>query len=257
MLLISFKPKTPSLRWKKNFFTINYFNLFIYNFLYKTFKKKGRSNLGKITVRHKKTPKKNFTSSANFFFFKKSLGLIVSSFFIKKTKKLLALIKYSDGSFFIIPFTSNSFLGFFFFFNLSSFFFKKDFLIASNLIFLKINLIISNLGKKNSKIQYSKASGCLSLVTNIFLEKKKVLIQLPSGNTKFFHTTSYFCLLGRCAVVNKKSLIIGKAGSNILAGDRPTVRGNAMNPIDHPHGGRTKTSKPEVSPWGWVAKKNK
>jgi large subunit ribosomal protein L2 len=33
-----------------------------------------------------------------------------------------------------------------------------------------------------------------------------------------------------------------------------TVRGVAMNPIDHPHGGRTKTNKPEVSPWGWVTK---
>jgi large subunit ribosomal protein L2 len=32
------------------------------------------------------------------------------------------------------------------------------------------------------------------------------------------------------------------------------VRGVAMNPVDHPHGGRTKTNKPEVSPWGWVTK---
>jgi large subunit ribosomal protein L2 len=31
----------------------------------------------------------------------------------------------------------------------------------------------------------------------------------------------------------------------------------AMNPVDHPHGGRTKTNKPEVSPWGWVTKYNK
>jgi ribosomal protein L2 len=30
-----------------------------------------------------------------------------------------------------------------------------------------------------------------------------------------------------------------------------------MNPVDHPHGGRTKTNKPEVSPWGWVTKNNK
>jgi ribosomal protein L2 len=28
-----------------------------------------------------------------------------------------------------------------------------------------------------------------------------------------------------------------------------------MNPVDHPHGGRTKTVQPEVSPWGWVAKR--
>jgi ribosomal protein L2 len=29
-----------------------------------------------------------------------------------------------------------------------------------------------------------------------------------------------------------------------------------MNPVDHPHGGRTKTNSPEVSIWGWVAKKS-
>ena len=47
---------------------------------------------------------------------------------------------------------------------------------------------------------------------------------------------------------------IGKAGRSRWLGIRPTVRGTAMNPVDHPHGGRTKTNKPEVSPWGWVTK---
>lgn len=185
------------------------------------------------------------------------LGLIISLFYVKKTKKIFSLIKYSDGSFLISPLTSNAFLGFFFFYNTSSLLFKKDFLIASNFTFLKINLIISNIGLINSKIKYSKASGCLSLVINIFQEKKKVLVQLASGEKKFFNSNLYFCLLGRCSVVNKKALIISKAGDNNLMGVRPTVRGNAMNPIDHPHGGRTKTSKPEVSPWGWVTKNNK
>jgi large subunit ribosomal protein L2 len=35
------------------------------------------------------------------------------------------------------------------------------------------------------------------------------------------------------------------------------VRGVAMNPVDHPHGGRTKTNSPEVTPWGKIAKFNK
>jgi ribosomal protein L2 len=30
-----------------------------------------------------------------------------------------------------------------------------------------------------------------------------------------------------------------------------------MNPVDHPNGGRTKSCSPELSPWGWIAKKNK
>jgi large subunit ribosomal protein L2 len=33
-------------------------------------------------------------------------------------------------------------------------------------------------------------------------------------------------------------------------GKKPKNRGVARNPVDHPHGGRTKTNSPEVSPWG-------
>ena len=40
-------------------------------------------------------------------------------------------------------------------------------------------------------------------------------------------------------------------------GFRPNVRGVAMNPVDNPHGGRTKTNSPELTPWGKIAKKNK
>lgn len=50
---------------------------------------------------------------------------------------------------------------------------------------------------------------------------------------------------------------IGKAGAMRWRGVRPTVRGVAMNPIDHPHGGgegRTGTKRDPVSPWGTLAK---
>ncbi len=50
---------------------------------------------------------------------------------------------------------------------------------------------------------------------------------------------------------------IGKAGAMRWRGVRPTVRGVAMNPVDHPHGGgegRTGTKRDPVSPWGTLAK---
>jgi large subunit ribosomal protein L2 len=50
---------------------------------------------------------------------------------------------------------------------------------------------------------------------------------------------------------------IGKAGRKRWRGIRPTVRGVAMNPIDHPHGGgegRTASAQPPVSPWGQQSK---
>lgn len=54
---------------------------------------------------------------------------------------------------------------------------------------------------------------------------------------------------------NLKSL--GKAGANRWRGIRPTVRGVAMNPVDHPHGGgegRTSGGRHPVSPWGMPTK---
>ena len=108
----------------------------------------------------------------------------------------------------------------------------------------------------NSKAKYCVASGSFGQITNFWEEKKKIEILLPSGDIKFF-SLSTVCYVGRSNNFQKKHCITGKAGINSNLGIRPTVRGNAMNPIDHPHGGRAKTNKPEVSPWGWVAKHNK
>ena len=43
-------------------------------------------------------------------------------------------------------------------------------------------------------------------------------------------------------------IVLGKAGRNRLKGKRPSVRGIAMNPVDHPHGGRTKSIKYPQTP---------
>ena len=63
------------------------------------------------------------------------------------------------------------------------------------------------------------------------------------------------CLATIGAVSNpdEQNQVIGKAGRNRWKGWRPTVRGTAMNPIDHPHGGgegRTKGGRHPVTPWG-------
>ena len=42
----------------------------------------------------------------------------------------------------------------------------------------------------------------------------------------------------------------GKAGKTRWMGQRPKVRGEVMNPVDHPHGGRTRGGRNVVSPWG-------
>jgi len=59
-----------------------------------------------------------------------------------------------------------------------------------------------------------------------------------------------FATLGIVSNLKHKSLVIGKAGRNRLLGIRPSVRGIAMNPVDHPHGGRTNGGMIPVTPWG-------
>jgi len=56
------------------------------------------------------------------------------------------------------------------------------------------------------------------------------------------------CIVGKNSNILNKKKIIGGAGFKKKLGFRSSVRGVAMNPVDHPHGGRTKTNKPERSP---------
>ena len=45
------------------------------------------------------------------------------------------------------------------------------------------------------------------------------------------------CTIGQVGNIDKRHVTIGKAGRSRHLGIRPTVRGTAMNPVDHPHGG--------------------
>lgn len=81
----------------------------------------------------------------------------------------------------------------------------------------------------------------------------KALIRLPSG-ARIQVSLDCMASLGRVAGEEHRMESIGKAGRNRNRGKRPTVRGEAMNPVDHPHGGRTRGGRPEVTPWGRLAK---
>ena len=62
-----------------------------------------------------------------------------------------------------------------------------------------------------------------------------------------------FATVGAVSNPDHMNEVIGKAGRNVWKGKRPSVRGTAMNPIDHPHGGgegRTKGGRHPVTPWG-------
>jgi large subunit ribosomal protein L2 len=81
-------------------------------------------------------------------------------------------------------------------------------------------------------------------------------INLPSGEIRRVPATCR-ATIGTIGNSDHDAIVIGKAGRNRWKGIRPTVRGTAMNPIDHPHGGgegRTKGGRHPVSPTGKSAK---
>lgn len=81
-------------------------------------------------------------------------------------------------------------------------------------------------------------------------------IKLPSGEIRKFRVGSY-ATIGQVGNVEHESVSLGKAGRARWKGRRPTVRGVAMNPVDHPMGGgegRSSGGSHPVSPWGQLAK---
>jgi large subunit ribosomal protein L2 len=76
-----------------------------------------------------------------------------------------------------------------------------------------------------------------------------VTLRMPSSEMRLVHMK---CLATIGTVGNEEHELksLGKAGASRWMGRRPKVRGEVMNPVDHPHGGRTRGGRNVVSPWG-------
>ncbi len=81
-------------------------------------------------------------------------------------------------------------------------------------------------------------------------------VRLPSGEIRLIHLDCR-ATIGQVGNIEHEHIVIGKAGRSRWLGRRPHVRGTAMNPVDHPHGGGEGRSHPgrhPVSPWGQPTK---
>ena len=78
------------------------------------------------------------------------------------------------------------------------------------------------------------------------------VLRLPSGELRRVALTCR-ATIGQVGNVDHENISGGKAGRSRWRGKRPTVRGSAMNPVDHPHGGgegKSKGGRHPVTPWG-------
>jgi large subunit ribosomal protein L2 len=84
-------------------------------------------------------------------------------------------------------------------------------------------------------------------------------LRLPSGEVRMVHLNCR-ATIGQVGNSEHANIKIGKAGRSRWLGNRPKVRGVAMNPVDHPHGGgegRTSGGRHPVTPWGVPTKGKK
>ena len=102
-------------------------------------------------------------------------------------------------------------------------------------------------------VKYIRSAGSKGIMVKKDFKTFRGLIKLPSGVRKS-------CLIysvgsnGQVALPTKNRFHNPKAGYKVNMGFKSIVRGVAMNPVDHPHGGRTKSIKYPRTPWGQTTK---
>ncbi|MBA7687944.1 50S ribosomal protein L2 [subsurface metagenome] len=213
-------------------------------------KKAGRSNQGKITVRHRGSGVKRKLRIIDFKRDKIGIpGKVAAIEYDPNRSGYIALIYYVDG--------------------------EKRYILAP------LGLSVGDTIKSGSDAEV-KPGNCLplklipsgTLIHNIELNKGRggqlvrsagaaaqlmgkedgyTLVRLPSGEMRRIHSDCS-ATIGQVGNVDHQNINLGKAGRKRWMGWRPTVRGSAMSPRDHPHGGgegRSPIGRPgPKTPWG-------
>ena len=195
------------------------------------------------------------TLQINYNYTTRRMSFISNFLFLPYRNKLAALVRYSNGALSYQLVTEHQKLLSFFYFryfydarNNSTIMFSTRLIRLPNLSKVSLMEIVPGRGA-----QYCRSSGTISKILKIDRKKDLSLVRLPSGRSKLFSIYS-FASLGRVLFKENRNFLNSKAGYWRGFGFKPTVRGVAMNPVDHPHGGRTNSIRYPRTPWGKTAK---
>jgi large subunit ribosomal protein L2 len=209
----------------------------------------GRNNTGRITVRWRGGGHKQLYRIVDFKRSKHDVPAIVERLeYDPNRTSFIALINYKDGEQAYIIAPQRLAVG--------------DTVISGDKVDVKVGnsmplgampvgTIVHNVEMKPGKGgQIARAAG--SYAQYLGRDAGYALLRLGSGEVR---RVMLECKATVGAVSNPDHMneSLGKAGRNVWRGRRPSVRGTAMNPIDHPHGGgegRTKGGRHPVTPWG-------
>jgi len=116
---------------------------------------------------------------------------------------------------------------------------------------MPLGSIVHNIEMKPGKGgQMARSAG--SMVQLVAKEGNKAILKMPSGEVRTVPGVCYGTV-GQVSNVDHKNVVWGKAGATRWRGRRPSVRGVAMNPVDHPMGGgegRSSGGRHPCTPWG-------
>ena len=253
--LIIPKPITPS---QRHLIRVNNKILskkpFIKSNLIKTKTSSGRNNSGKITIRHKGGGHKKRYRKLDFHRIMNSEGIVCTlEYDPNRNANIASIYNYVNEEFYYILAPKDLKIG-----DIIKSGKKAEVKIGHSLPITKIPVgsYIHNVSpRKNKKAQISRSAGTFSQLLEKTLKYAK--IQLSSGEQRFL-SPDCFATIG--IVSNDLAFLtqLGKAGQSRWKNRRPSVRGVAMNPIDHPHGGgEGKKSGKGKTPWGKNVKKGK
>lgn len=196
-------------------------------------KQSGRDQTGKVAVRHQGGRQKRFMRVVDFKRDKFDIpGIIVGIEYDPNRSSDLALVHYQDGEkrYILAPLglkVGNKIVSGE----------NADIKVGNSLPLIKIPIgqPIHNIELTHGRGgQIARSAGDQAFV--MAHEKPYAHVKMPSGEIRKI-LISNFATIGQVGKIDWKERVIGKAGRMRLMGIRPTVRGVAMNPRSHPHGG--------------------
>jgi large subunit ribosomal protein L2 len=218
--------------------------------LFKKRKVTGRNNAGKITIRHRGGGEKRYLRKIDFLRDKREIaGKVVSVQYDPNRSADIALIYYPDGDKRYILAPNGLTVG-----NEIMAGEKAEIKVGNALPLrsIPVGTPIHNLEYKPGKgAQLVRSAGLSASIQS--KEGNWGAILLPSKEIRLFPLDCY-ATIGQVGNEEHASVLLGKAGRSRHMGRRPEVRGTAMNPKDHPHGGGEGRSgvglKAPKTPWG-------
>ena len=227
----------------------------------------GRNNTGKITVAHqggghKQLYRKTITNGSNLYY-KYLKGFVTNFEYDPNRSSYLAKICY----------TQNNFKKYYYIIAPQSLKILDDINHTLNKYPTEISKRISNQKQVGNSYYlheikvgdfiynielYPNKGGQLvrsggTFATILQKNNERVLIKLPSGEHRLVDKQCK-AFFGNLSNENYRKVIWKKAGKARWLNKRPTVRGVAMNPIDHPHGGNTSGGRHHMTPWSRLTK---